>query len=337
MTAATAPALGVSFSHHHAAWLGLDPRETLRRLLEEVRVRHLRLSVHWHEIAPEPTRLDFSPLAPWLDLAARHDARVLMTLGLKAQRHPEFYPPEWLTGEHPLPHGADIAEHPRMVTRLLLMLERATAFLADHDIIDAWQVENEPFLPAAGRTVGWKFSPGLLEREIAVVRDSDPRNRPIAVNHSSQTAFDRWWLPALNAADVFAQNIYTRVPSRRAPWRYWNRHLFGPFAPALRRQALVARRLGKEFWVTELQAEPWENADLRRLESSAIGSISPERMRSNLELARRTTASRIYLWGAEWWCYMADKRGDGRYLALARELFGSEGSGSRSSIQARGL
>jgi hypothetical protein len=322
VTVAAPPLLGASFSHHHAAWLGLDPRETLRRLLEDVGVRYLRLSVYWHEIAPEPTSLDFSHVGPWLELAARHNARVLMTLGLKAQRHPEFYPPDWLTAEHPLPHGTDIAEQERVVARLLLMLERVTAFLADYDVIDAWQVENEPFLPAAGRTVGWRISPGLLAREIAVVRDSDPRHRPIIVNHSSRTAFDRWWLPALNAADVLAQNIYTRVPARRAPWRYWNRYLFGPFAPALRRQAAVARRLGKEFWVTELQAEPWENGDILTMDSSAIGSISPERIRSNLELARRTTAARIYLWGAEWWCYMADRRGDGRYLEVARKLYG---------------
>ena len=46
------------------------------------------------EIAPEPTRLDLARLTPWLTIAARHNARVLMTLGLKAQRHPEYYPPE---------------------------------------------------------------------------------------------------------------------------------------------------------------------------------------------------------------------------------------------------
>src|SRR5581483_8248322 len=122
----------------------------------------------------------------------------------------------------------------------------------------AWQVENEPFLPAAGRTVGWRIAPALLEREVAVVRDADPRRRPVVINHSSASAFDRWWLPALQAADVLAQNVYTRVPGRRLPVRYFNRYALGPFAPGLRRQAAVARRLGKSFWITELQAEPWE-------------------------------------------------------------------------------
>jgi hypothetical protein len=322
MTAVAAPPLlGVSFSHRHAAWLGLDPAAALTFLLRDVGVRRLRLSCYWDEIAPEPSSLDYAPLRPWLEIAARYNAHVLMTIGLKAQRHPEFYPPQWLTSEHPVPPRADLAGHPRVIALLLLMLERATAYLADVDVIEAWQVENEPFLPAAGRTVGWRISPGLLEREIAVVREADPRRRPVVVNHSSRSAFDRMWLPALRAGDVLAQNIYTRRPSAWGPWRYVNVHALGPLAPALRRQALLARRLGRDFWVTELQAEPWERASMRDIDPARVGSISPERIRSSLRLAAGTGASRVYLWGAEWWRWIEQAHGDTRYVELARGLF----------------
>ncbi|MFN8559348.1 MAG: hypothetical protein U0531_19090 [Dehalococcoidia bacterium] len=149
---------------------------------------------------------------PWLEIAARHDARVLMTVGIKAQRHPEFYPPAWLAAAHPLPRGAALDAHPRVVALLLLMLERLTAYLADVDVIEAWQVENEPFLPLPHRTVGWRISPALLAREIEVVRDADPRRRPVVINHSSRTALDHRWRPALALADVLAQNVYLRRP-----------------------------------------------------------------------------------------------------------------------------
>lgn len=318
------PLLGINFSHQHAAWLGLDPSLTLRRLLGEAGARYLRLSVRWEEISPEPSRLDFTPLRPWLEIAGEYEARVLISVGLKAQRHPEFYPPAWLTEAQPLPHGARIVEQERVVALLLLMLERVTAYLADFDVIDAWQVENEPFLPAASRTVGWRISPGLLEREIGVVREADPRSRPVVVNHSSFSAFDRWWLQALRPADVLAQNLYPRVPAPKLwPGRYFNRYHMGPLAPALRRQAALARRLGKDFWITELQGEPWEPAGMAAVADGSYGSISPERLRANLRLAERTTASRIYFWGAEWWMYMAERRGDDRYWNVARELFGA--------------
>jgi hypothetical protein len=206
------------------------------------------------------------------------------------------------------------------VTLLLLMLERVAAFLADVDVIDAWQVENEPFVDVH-RTRRWRISPGLLAREIEVVREADPRRRPVVVNHSSRSAFDRMWVPALQAGDVLAQNVYTRRPVSWGPVKYLNVHALGPLAPPLRRQARVARRLGREFWVTELQAEPWERRPMTELAPDEIGSVSPERIRANLRLAARSGASRVYLWGAEWWRYLAERHRDGRYLELARELF----------------
>jgi hypothetical protein len=320
VTTTDAPALGVSFSHRQCTWLGLDPRETLEFLLGEIGVRHVRLSVFWDEIAPEPAKLDFAPLRPWLEIAGRHGAHVLMTVGLKAQRWPEFYPPEWLTREHNIPDGADLSHYPRVETVLRLMLERVVAFLADVDAIDAWQVENEPFVRVR-RTHGWKIPPGLLAREVAVVREADPRRRPVVINHSSRSAFDRMWVPALELGDVLAQNVYTRRPGGWGPFRYLNVPAPGPFAPALRRQAAIARRLEREFWITELQAEPWETKPMIELPPEEIGSVSPQRIRANLRLARRSGASRVYLWGAEWWRYTAKQHGDSRYLDLAREMF----------------
>jgi hypothetical protein len=42
----------------------------------------------------------------------------------------------------------------------------------------------------------------------------------------------------------------------------------------------------------------------------------------NVEYARRTGATRIYLWGAEWWLYQLERFGDGRWLEAVREVVG---------------
>lgn len=313
--------LGVNFSHRHAAWLGLDPDALLRSLLDDLGIRRYRVSVYWDEIAPSPETLDFEPVRRWLDPIQRNGAKALITVGLKAQRWPEFYPPDWLIAANPLPHGAHLESHPRVVTHLLLMLERLTAYLADYDAIEAWQVENEPWLPSMRGTAGWQFTPDLLAKEIAVVRESDPRHRPIVVNHSSQNCFDRRAQLAFSLADVIAENVYTRKPNRW-PWpRYFNVYALWLYAPRLKHYAGLLRRFDRPLWITELQAEPWETRDVKHLRAAEAGSVSPSRIRDNLRLVARTGASRAFLWGAEWWRYTADRDGDQRYWDLARRLF----------------
>lgn len=317
------PVLGVNFSHRQAAWLGLDPDETYSALLNDLRVRHLRLSLYWEEIQPEPTRYDFSTIQRQLDWAENRGARVLVTVGLKAQRHPEFYPPAWLLRGGGPPHGAAIAGQPRMVAHLMLMLERAVAILADFDCIDSWQVENEPFAPAPWRTVGWRIDPATLRKEIQAVEAADARHRPIVINHTSNTVLDGAWMQALRLGDVLAQDVYTRKLPPRGPLRYANPFLLGPLGPNLFVQSTLAHRFGRLFWITELQAEPWERQPLTELRDDAIGSISPERLQANLRLAYRARPERIYLWGAEWW-RLQQQRGDLRYWELARALFERE-------------
>jgi hypothetical protein len=314
------PLLGVNFSHRQARWLGLDPEETFSALLNDLRVRLFRLSLYWDEVQPEPTRYDFSSLHRYLDLAESRGASVLLTVGLRAQRHPEFYPPAWLAGGGmPPPHGF-VSEHPRLIAHLTLMLERAVALLADYSTIDSWQVENEPFMPAAGRTVGWRFDAETLQREIATVAGSDPRHRPIVLNHSSHTVFERGWLRALRLGDVLGQDVYTRHPDPERAGRYWDPFRLGPLGPGLLLQSAAAKVAGRQFWITELQAEPWERIPIPELAPEEIGSVSPRRIEGNLALVRRAGAQRVFFWGAEWWHYQR-LRGDNRYWELARTLF----------------
>lgn len=321
--------LGVNFSHRHAAWLGLDPDALYRSLLDQLGVRRVRISVYWDEIAPTPGTLTFEPVRRWLDPLQERGAKALVTVGLKAQRWPEFYPPDWLTAANPLPRGTSIDDHPRVVAHLLLMLERVTSFLADYDAVEAWQVENEPFLPSPTKTEGWRISPALLARETAVVREADPRRRPIVVNHSTQNRFDRRWRVGLALADAFAENVYTRKPNRWRWPRYFNTYAIPLLKPDLRAEAHIAIEQGKQLWVTELQAEPWETADAHTLRPETIASVSPNRIARNLRLVRDAGARRVYLWGAEWWRFTADRDGDARYWEMARRCFAPASAQSR--------
>ena len=60
--------------------------------------------------------------------------------------------------------------------------------------------------------------------------------------------------------------------------------------------------------------------DVRRIPTYAAASFSPRWFRANVDLARRSGASRVYLWGAEWWAYLRDTRAEPELWEMARDL-----------------
>ncbi|MER3421288.1 MAG: hypothetical protein C4290_12555, partial [Chloroflexota bacterium] len=132
----------------------------------------------------------------------------------------------------------------------------------------------------------------------------------------------RW---ILDHADVLAQSVYTKRQRGPWPWLYLFPYQLGPLTPNLPAQARAAARRGKELWIGELQAEPYEQAtrDPRALPTNKLRSFSIRWLERNVDLARRSGAARIYFWGAEWWAYLREWRGDPSLWQAARSYFGA--------------
>jgi hypothetical protein len=85
-------------------------------------------------------------------------------------------------------------------------------------------------------------------------------------------------------------------------------------------------RTSADFFISELQGEPWfagTNALSTSIKEQEL-TMNPKRLQVNMEVAERTGASRVYLWGAEWWYYMKEKNSDARYWEVAKKNFSAE-------------
>lgn len=318
--------LGVTFSCRQAQWLELDCRETLAALLDEVGVRHLRFSVYWDEVEPERGRFDFSAVEWMLEEARQRGASVVLTIGMKGVRRPEFYFPDWLRQEAEIPAYESPATVPLVAERTLVLVEETVRRFASDDVIEAWQVENEPFVRRADPDHLWWITRDLLEREIAVVRNTDPRGRPIIFTDDSSNIYDVGWRDNLSLPiDVMGTNYSFEKPLRplNLLTLYINPYIAGGLAPVMGWQANSLHDLGIEYWVTEFQAEPWaEGVSIKDIEPSHRAFFSPDTMKKNINWAARGGADRIYLWGVEWWYYWKVKRGDDRFWEAGKEIFG---------------
>lgn len=337
------PVFGINFSCNHAEYLLLEdpaPGEagylpddrpgraewcaaTLERLLRESGARHVRLSAEWAQVEPERGRYDWSLLDAQVAAAGRAGATVLLTVGMKAQRHPEFYLPAWATAGMAIGEGAVLSDIPVLREGALRVAGAIVERYAASPVIDAWGAENEPYVPTP-RANEWRLGRDYVQELVQVIRSADPAGRPVVVSHGQRWVFDRfevWWRRILEDADVLAVSVY---PVR--PFSLFGQdlalpvfRLFGPLMPNLAHQARTSRAAGRQYWVTELQAEPWAQSDVRRygLGRPAPG-FGPGTVRGNIELARKTGAGRVYLWGAEWWLLQLDRDADRGYLEAAR-------------------
>src|SRR5690606_18841192 len=110
---------------------------------------------------------------------------LVITLGVKAPRWPEFYYPAWI--EH------KTTSHESTRIAILTLIEKTMQQLQKFSCITHWQVENEPLDPSGPEQE--KISLDFLKAEIALVRSLDAR--PIIVSVWGNDAIKRGFLPAL--------------------------------------------------------------------------------------------------------------------------------------------
>jgi hypothetical protein len=324
--------VGVTFSPREATYRNLPWRETFNAALDASPAL-MRLGVYWNEVESKRGTYDFSTIDWLLDQASARQQRVLLTIGMKAPRWPEYYFPDWLAHRLAVADRGVVSNDTRVQTASRALLRATVEHVRDRSVVAAWQVENEP-LDAAGPHQ-WRIGAGFLADEIALVRSLDTvRQRPIVVNTFVDTgpgvllprAHSAIWSRAqvaLATADVLGLDVY---PSRTM-------HVFGSeltvswpawiWSGLLADMHEVATTAGKDAWIVEVQAEPWTSSGGRLPPAAWPGAVvapsSFEGVVGRLEAAGYRT---ILLWGMEHWEAERSHSQDSSWWAAASAVFG---------------
>ena len=293
---------GVTFSSRFARDMGLDASETLRAIFADLGVRKVRIPVYWDTVERERGKFDFSDVDWQLDMARQYGAEVILAVGQKAPRWPECFVPSWADTEAMKNEAAK-----RFIQAVIDRYKHRSE-------ITLWQIENEPFL-AFGTCPS--ISSDVLDREIAVARREDP-SRPILTTDSGELSL---WINAASRGDMFGTTLYRKLWSNRFGYITYS---IGPnffrFKEMLAR--LFARQ--KNFLVIELQAEPWANGSLSEVSlEEQWKTMNVEQLLENVRYARQVGFSEIYLWGAEWWYWLKEKKDTPALWDAAKEVFHS--------------
>lgn len=301
--------LGASFSHRYLKWLGINPIQAIKDF-KELKLKWIRLGCYWNEIEKEPGIFYFDELDPLIKYCNENRINVVLTVGMKAPRWPEYYLPKYLLSQLKLRRLETIKlENERLLESTLNFLEKCVCHFKTNKAIKVWQIENEPLDPSGEKW--WKISQEFLEKEINLVRKLDP-TRKIMVNvWGNETGKTKTYIKAMKLADIVGLDIYLRhaVISPLAK--------LGIYLGPLDSQKILfeigqkIKNQGKEFWLAELQMEPWEPGELNTAKSNPP-SFLPKHLLENLNYSKTLNPSVNILWGFEFW-YWRKLNGDERY------------------------
>lgn len=292
---------GVTFSKKFAQQMQLDWQEAYLAVLDDLNVKYLRIPTYWEDIEPQKNQYDWSAIDWQIAEAEKRNAKVIMVVGRRQPRWPECHDPDWV----------ELEKTDEVKKKILQNIEKVVNRYKNRQIIEMWQVENEPFLDFFGECP--KIRQFELQQEIDLVKALD--DRPILITDSGELST---WYPTILLGDYFGTTLY------RTTWNeyvgYWE-YFFMP-ASYYRVKALLWNKPLARTMVAELQAEPWfPKNPLDTPLPEHYRSMNKEQLIKNAEYARQTNLSRAYFWGVEWWYWLKEVQQEDDIWQAAKQFF----------------
>lgn len=298
--------LGLSYSPRYATQIGLNPKVTFLKILDDFNPKTLRLPVYWDEVEAELNDLNFSSVDYYLDQTQTRNIKVVLVLGYKQPRWPECFDPPWV--KNLIRSERDL--------RILSLVKKEIDHFKKYKNISAWQVENEPFVPFGNCDNPNSTTQDRLKKEIQIVRETD--SRPILITDSGELGF---WISAVSLSNIFGTTLYRNV---------WNPILGSVDYPLPPIAYYLKDKLSRflswkkgETIISELQMEPWIEESKLPSKSNLdkqLKNFPVKKLSENLNYAKETSFSTVYLWGVEWWYFMASHNHP-EYLKEAKKIF----------------
>jgi hypothetical protein len=306
-----APLVGFSYSPLTSQWAQRDPAQDLAILLDETDPDLVRLPVYWESVEPTADSLDFSSVDELLAVVQQHNlladrpTRVVLTIGARNFLYPELHEPAWAAPRQQ-PHLNDVQSAAAYRAYFVGSLTRYRS----SPLLYAWQVENEPLDYVVNAITGAdQITVAQLSWEIAQAHELDPGHKVV------MTSFDGWnvsvdmlqlYAPvvlaglgvnpsghpgeSLAAGDALGLDLYVDGPS--TPLRFTNTDLRSEWKQqALDFWAGQARAQGKDLWLAEMQAQPWNN----------VLGFTPANLVASAVDYRQEPLKVVLLWGVDTW------------------------------------
>ncbi|MBI2355857.1 MAG: beta-galactosidase [Candidatus Doudnabacteria bacterium] len=294
---------GLNFSVPHAQYLGFDWKTLYLDVLNDLKPKKIRLMAYWDMIEPMKDKFDFQIMDEMLIEAGKQGIDVILVVGRKQPRWPECHEPKWVR---------ELDSETEKENAQVRMIERAVGHFRQFSAIKVWQVENEPLFEFGYECP--KLGEELVRREIEAVKGLDAR--PVLLTDSGEKG--AWVATAKLGADMFGSTMYRTVYQPRLGYYQYPLPSFFYRIRAgwLKKFTGIEKVIG-----VELQAEPWFREGIEKTAlSDQLSLMNPKVFERNITYAKKVGFEENYLWGVEWWYWLAHKHNDWGMWEEAKSL-----------------
>lgn len=332
--------IGCSFSRDHLNFLynkyispkkeatDQDVRAALH-LLHGIGIEHFRVGIPIDtQTSPEPGQFVFDKHRSTFDTILDFEGKICKGLGLKVQRWPEYYFPDYFAQYYEIPEiGATISSDNRLANFMMSFIEsRVVPFLKkEYGNLDSTQWNNESYAKKIAERQ-WVMAEDFMLDGIAMIRSHFPKER-ILMNSTSETNLTEIDNTFSLARDdkvldwqeaIYGVNFYPNIPKTRNLTGIQEGLLQAigkdaPFLDPITRSVMDhggnrfhtfrdrARARGAPMEVTELQLEPFldPGGDIMS-PGSSVQEARFTLARARNHIINADMPSLIRIWGAEW-------------------------------------
>lgn len=320
--------IGTTFSKIQCEYLDLDWRETFLEILK-LDLGIIRLGAYWSEIEVQEGIFDFKDLDWQVNQAKKKGIPIILTVGMKAPRWPEYFIPDWIYKRINHSYSADISKDVLLQKYTLRFISEVIDHYQNETSIKFIQVENEALNRFGGKN--WQLHFGFLKEEVSLVRDIDKLKRPIILTTATQpNKFIRFLVNIftkgnpindnLKICDILGINVYPIVG-----WKSFGINHYAKNKKEHREERYsylfkLAKKKNKEIWITELQSEPWEPGILAHKKKGNPPSSSPAMTTQYFNELKDQGFDVFLFWGAEYWYYQKIKNANPAWWNMANEI-----------------
>lgn len=295
------PTYGVSFSIKQCHNFGVNSKDCLSWLIEDMGFRRFRLMSYWNEIEKTPGCYDFRELDRQIKQIKKVNGEVSLCLGARQPRWPENHWPDWVLKLS----YEDRSKH------LMQFVETIVRRYKTEDTITSYQLENEALLKDFGEHA--EVDRVRLKQEYRLVQKLDP-STPIVMTTSTS-----WGVPLRQPIPDMVGFSYYQIVYRADLKRYttaWHK----PWMQRLR-AGFIKLLWRKPSFIHELQLEPWGPQNIWEMPvKEQDKSMNVVQIKRNLQLAKATKLGVIDLWGGEWWYWRSQTHGDPTIAHAVKDL-----------------